>query len=204
MKDHETRMYPVESSDSFVTISPSYLPLVLHWALNTLSALKFLHSRNIAYGDIDLDETCWLSADLSLLLIGFIDSMFVEPEYNELHRSRDWDLVNVDTDLFAWAALLCILLTKKPGVQNGYSSRLIGAPNARQNIVPDVSGHTDFDTIVGDIVRKCFALEYDTADEVWAGFEVVLQSQGYEVEGYGLKGFDPTSILLSATDNLAL
>jgi hypothetical protein len=170
---------------------------VIYWALNTLSALKFVHSHSVAFGDIDLDETCWLSADLSLLLLRFIESTFCDPERNEIHESRikTWRICNVKTDLFAWASLLCILLTKKPGVQNIYNNRRLGGPSLRENRIPDLSVRANFDEVVGDDVRKCFTSAYDTAEELWTEFEIFMRRQGHGVGNYGLLDFDPNTVL---------
>src|SRR5450756_1895406 len=47
LQEHVKTMYPsdLEGHGHAITVSETYRPLVLHWALNTLSALKFVHSH---------------------------------------------------------------------------------------------------------------------------------------------------------------
>jgi len=63
-------MFPTGSS----TVSETFLPLMLNWALQALSGLVFLHSHNnFYYNDLTI-YNYWLSLDLSLSLIGFLNA----------------------------------------------------------------------------------------------------------------------------------
>jgi len=187
-------MYPSELEDKFVAISPKYLPLVIHWALNTLSALRFIHAHDIVYGDLDLHENCCLTQNLSLQLVGFMQSAFQDPERGEFHEGRYGEQYVVESDIFYWAVFLYKLLTNKYYTHRQYD----GGSGWRDELLPqlEVPGYTDMSDVVGNIVKKCFASEYKTADEVWTEFVAVLQKGGYEVEdsGLGLKSFDPSSV----------
>jgi serine/threonine protein kinase len=189
LRKHEKTMYPTELADHTIIVSDTYLPLVLHWALNTLSALKFLHSKGILYGMIHID-CCWLSSDLSMLFVGFLYARFRDEERDELYVGSLYDQ-SIKSDLFGWMCLFNRLLTGT----HQYEWIEMKGPDFENNITPDVpSAVTD---LLGDVVRKCWALEYESSQELWTDLGAALKNKGYEVGDAGLKDFDPTTILRS-------
>jgi hypothetical protein len=163
-------------------LNPDWEPLVIRWALQYLSALKFVHSHGIVYGSNHL-YAC-LDETLSLCLVGFTDSYFDDgymngpaghtesDVYEEFQRGRP----TIKGDLRAWAWRFACFWPK-------YNDMLVSTKLA--NILPGA-----------EVLRKCDLGEYETADQVWSDFEAALLQRGLVVEGDTLKDFDFTPFLL--------
>ncbi|RFU32357.1 hypothetical protein B7463_g4003, partial [Scytalidium lignicola] len=117
--NHQANMYP----DGHI-VNDTFLPLVLNWALQALSALKFIHSHNdFYYNDLTI-YNCWLSSDLSLSLIGFLHAEFRDEwgQLNDGGADRKGSMMrttiikpraNVQSDLFDWGTFVYRLLTNE-------------------------------------------------------------------------------------------
>jgi hypothetical protein len=169
-------MYPPETTNG-VKLDAKYLPLVLQWALHLFSALRFVHSHDIIYHRIPR-SVCYLSSDLSLSLVGFLDSVFTDA-YGK-RPETPWEEPSINGDLLEWAKFYYVLLMPHTGWP------------PCENI--DRAGLAD--QIIGlEVIRKCLAGQYESAGEAWSEFETALNTHGYAVEGDSLKDFDPTDIL---------
>lgn len=190
-------MYPSDSELAPATISGPYRPLVLQWALQLLSGLRFVHSHCIIFGDLN-PSACWLNSDLSVALVGFVSAQFRD-SYDVLHlgSTHSGDLfrlsemqrrVSVKSDLFDWANLVFQLMTNRTPVGPEQPLNTVVAQIARREF-PALSHE-----LMGNVVRKCWMQEYESVDNVSRDVEVYLQEHGYEIEKNHLKEFDPSSI----------
>jgi hypothetical protein len=190
-KDNKLAMYPPELSGEFVRLDPKFQPLVFRWCLHLLSALKFIHSHGVLYGSID-NRSAWLTSDLSLLLVGFMDADF--------HDNNGWwarssvPNVSIKSDIYAWALFAYRLLTNNshhfwPEI---HYFPLEGEPSS----MPD-------DFPAGKVLRNCYTQQYENVDQVWIDFKEAMKSQGYELQGDQLKDFDLAILMgdLNIKDN---
>ncbi|RDW89927.1 uncharacterized protein DSM5745_01702 [Aspergillus mulundensis] len=202
----------------YLKLNPAYRPLIFQWALQLLSALGFIHARNVILGDLHV-HTCWLSApDFSISILGFLDAVYMEPmhgtrytnestwgsEYNFPFHPRlipgrgtgpggrwDRDVATAKTDLFLWAALVFELLTGcwPAGDRNLEDVKGILA----RGLWPRL-GEGGLDGILG----KCWDLGYADADEVKRDLVLVVEGEGWEVggvQGDEIRGLDGARIL---------
>ena len=144
-------LYPADRGAEYARLEPAMVPLVLKWALDALSALKFLHSKNIAFGRYIRHE-CWLSADLSLSLVGFYYARYVGP-----FESQPGDL-GLQSDLFEWAGLVHHLLSKSWDWPEACSKDI--SDEDRNRVLPD-------SFVVREVLLKCWAGSYASAQETW-------------------------------------
>jgi len=184
-------MYPPELRDGPIRLSPRYRLLVINWALQLLSVLKFLHSRGIMYYG-SLPQWCFLSSDLSIKLSGFLDANFVDSYGHRGTAFRDdhYDDLTAKVDLADWAQFYFILM-----IGRGHNEEFAGdhglRPSAR--ILPTLSNE-----IPGaKVVQKCRDRELQSAEYAWSSFVADLQQRGYLVDGDSLKDFDPIAQGLS-------
>ena len=190
-------MYPSDSESAPATISGPYRPLVFQWALQLLSGLSFVHSHGIIFGDLN-PSACWLNSDLSIALVGFVSAQFYD-SYDVLHLgstnlgnlfrlSEMQRRVSVKSDLFDWANLVFQLMTSRTPV----------APEQPLNTVMAQIAQREFPALsqelMGNIIKKCWMQEYNSADDVSRDMEKYLQEHGYKTKENYLKKFNPSSI----------
>jgi hypothetical protein len=170
-------------------LNPDWEPLVIRWALQYLSALKFVHSHGIVYASQHLyacvDET------VSLCLVGFADSYFDDgymngpagrtngDVYEEFQRAQP----TIKGDLRAWAWRIARFWPECDLLLRTTNDTLASTKLA--NILPGA-----------EVFGKCDLGEYETADQVWSDFEAALLQRGLVIEGDSLKDFDFTPFLL--------
>jgi hypothetical protein len=169
--------------------------MVIHWALNTLSALKLLHNCGIFYGSITTHEHSCLTSELSFQLAAFVDAEFVDPVRGEYHEGNIDEKRSVQSDLFGWASLLYALLVKRADDENPEFRENVH-PFGSDNVLPHHFNDPEFLETAGEAVKKCFLKQFESADEAWDEFTNFLRQKGYEVEDHGLskKSFDPVAI----------
>jgi hypothetical protein len=172
--DNSVAMYPPELKQNFLQLGPEFQPLVLRWALQLLSAPKFIHSHNILYGTLDV-QNCWLSSDTSLLLAGFMDAEFRDG-YGFWGRSSV-PTISVKSDIYSWAFFIYRLMTNNyhdwPDTGEFPTTGTLDVPSE----VP-----------ASDVLRKCYTQQYDDAEQVLVDFQAVILGKGYELDGDELKG----------------
>jgi serine/threonine protein kinase len=164
--------------------------------LHIISGLTFVHSHDIIFGELNSDQ-CWLSSNLDLSLVGFINAGFRD-------RSRGYRLVEGDhssgygfappstirdptkqTDLFWFGSTVYQLMT---GYWPGHRSE--------HELVMRRAWLPLETECMGEIVHKCWNAGYDSAEEVKAAIITFVQSMGWEVEGDdNLKGFVAADLL---------
>jgi hypothetical protein len=182
--EHRAVMYPPDLADEYIRLAPAYQPLILSWSLHLLSALRFIHEHNIIFGKIDHD-CCWLSSDLSLSLVGFYDADFRD-EFGFWSRSWLPGRASVKSDIYGWATFLFLFLTEGEYHDWPQNHEVSGSPDLPDRL------------IAREVLRKCCAMEYENADDVWRDFEAALKESGYEVDGDSLKELDPLQLVGSA------
>jgi serine/threonine protein kinase len=181
IEDNNLAMYPPELKQNFIQLSPEFQPLILNWALQLLSALKFIHSHKILYGTLG-NQNCWLSSDLSLLLTGFMDAEFRDG-YG-YRGSSSVPNVSVRSDVYGWALFVYRLMTNNhhdwPEVRDFPMSGTRSVPR---------------ELPAGDVLRKCYTQQYEDVEQVLADFQAAIMEKGYGLDGNVLKGFALTGLL---------
>ena len=187
VKDNHLDLYPPTLEDDHIRLDPKYQPLVLNWALQLLSALKFIHLHNILYGTL-YNRSFWLSSDLSLLLMGFMDAAFRDGYGYRGYSSVP--NVSVKSDLYGWALFVYRLMTNNyhdwPGIQDFPMS---GTPNL-PNEFP-----------AGHVLKKCYMQQYEDVEQLQVDFQAAMVEKGYELEDEKFKEFDPANLLESLNLN---
>jgi hypothetical protein len=79
--------------------------------MQLLSALEFIHSHQIVYNAVNR-KSCFLSANLSLLLVGFVDADFVDSCGNRPDRPGEPEST-VEKDIWAWGRFYYTLITRE-------------------------------------------------------------------------------------------
>ncbi|KAH6714974.1 hypothetical protein BKA61DRAFT_480978 [Leptodontidium sp. MPI-SDFR-AT-0119] len=193
---HRSKMFSSSSSD----VNTTYLPLVLNWALQALSGLAFIHSHeNFYYKDLSI-YNCWLSSDLFLSLIGFLNADFRDQQGclhagfgsfrgPTLRLTRIKPHASVKSDLFDWATFVYTLMTNKEPERDPFNAYLDVPKQIRAKDYPQLSEH-----VMGKIVRKCWLQEYQNAMDVRRDVAAFLLDSGFEVDGDGIRGFVPANI----------
>lgn len=197
---HKSTMYDANR------IIPKYRPLIYQWALHLISGLSFVHSKDIVFGDLRI-EVCWLSKDLSLSLLGFLDAVYKTPgfsrqyinqggryereQFHPCHKPR-WDslLATTQTDLFVWGCLIYQLMT---GFWPGYEQQQRSDAETRALFVNRQWPLLETEYL-GDIIRKCFNYEYQSAEHLKMDIIQFLTVKGWEVDGDKLCGFRATEL----------
>ncbi len=169
-------MYSAPLDGPISRILESHRPLAYQWALHIISGLTFVHSHDVIFGEFDLTQ-CWLSSNLDLSLVGFINAGFWD-------RSRGYRLVEGDhstgcefappktirdptkqTDLFWFGCTVFQLMT---GAWPGH--RLV---NRSEREAADMVVRREWlpleSECMGEIVHKCWGAGYNSAEEVQTG-----------------------------------
>jgi hypothetical protein len=197
-------------------LKPAYRPLIFQWALQVLTALSFIHSKDVILGDLHT-HVCWLQSPDSICILGFLDAVYMEPMYAMRFTNDTWgceynfpfhpslipnkghgpggrwdrDLATVQTDLFLWAGLVYELLTGTwPANERGLDEVRAMLTN---KIWPRL-GEEKLDRIM----TKCWEYGYGSADEVKADLGRALAAEGLMVggvEGDEIQGLDVAQIL---------
>ncbi|KAL4967246.1 uncharacterized protein BDV14DRAFT_170332 [Aspergillus stella-maris] len=203
-----------DSKNNRLYLKPAYRPLIFQWALQLLSGLSFIHSKDVILGDLHV-YTCWLSSPdySSISILGFLDAVYMEPmhstrytnestwgtEYNFPFHPRlipgrgtgpgsrwDRDVATKKTDLFLWAALVFELMTGYwPASGRGFEDV---KDILTRRLWPKL-GEEGLDRIV----EKCWDHGYENADEVKRDLVMFVEGEGWEVkgvEGDEIKGLD--------------
>ncbi|KAF7927434.1 uncharacterized protein EAE97_010109 [Botrytis byssoidea] len=106
------------------------LALIYRWAFNTLSALQYLHSRDVVHYEF-CSETLWLEPDLSLSMLGLWGAHighYCPITGNQMTDIRlEEQFVSFQTDLFDWASSVYGLVTEKGAL--AVLERFEGGPN---------------------------------------------------------------------------
>jgi hypothetical protein len=181
IRDNHTTLYPPALHNNLIRLDLKFQPLVLSWALQLLSALKFVHSHNILYGTLEI-RSFWLSKDLSLLLVGFMDAAFHDGYGYQGYSSVP--NISVKSDLYGWALFVYRLMTN-----NNH-----GWPEIRDfpgNGTPSLP--SDFPA--GEVLQKCYTQRYENVQQLWIDFQAVMTAKGYELDGDLLKDFDIHDLL---------
>ncbi|KAL4735666.1 hypothetical protein BDV11DRAFT_173604 [Aspergillus similis] len=197
-------------------LKPPYRPLIFQWALQVLTALSFIHSKDVIIGDLHT-HVCWLQSPDSICILGFLDAVYMEPMYAMRFTNDTWgreysfpfhpslitgegngpggrwdrDRATVQTDLFLWAGLLYELLT------GAWPAKGRGLEEVRAMLTNKLwprLGEEKLDRIV----TKCREHGYGSADEVKADLGRVLAAEGLVlggVEGNEIQGLDVAQIL---------
>jgi hypothetical protein len=175
-------MYPPSKNNQTIKLSDDFLPLVINWALQLLSALRFIHNHDIRYGSVN-KEVCVLSSSLSISFVGFSGVYFGE-SYGPQQATRN-DPPTVQTDLQSWAKLYYSLVLGDN--QGEYSWHFVFPDPNPEGIHPDAVGC--------QVLLKCRANEYTDATAVWDDFVAELNEKGFTVEEDSLKDFGPPEAL---------
>ncbi|KAH8802493.1 hypothetical protein F5884DRAFT_887029 [Xylogone sp. PMI_703] len=187
--NHQAKMYPAGH-----VISDIFLPLVLNWALQALSALKFIHSHNdFYYNDLTV-YNCWLSSDLTLSLIGFLHAEFRDGwgQLNDGSGERKGSLMrmtivkpraDVQSDLFDWGTFMYQLMTNIDPREEDHDEAYRQIQAQR---FPNLSKD-----LAGELVAKCWRQYYLNVDELRADMVQFMKGKGYDVEEHSdiIKGF---------------
>jgi hypothetical protein len=196
---------PPDSASSRVL--PAYRPLVYQWALHLLSALGFVHSHDVVFGDLG-SRHCWLSSSpsLSLSLVGFVNAGFrrydgggglYEGDYAGGEPFHPLSLVRgprcvptAQMDLFMWGCLVYELMTGLwPG--NGLGQSM---GDVRQ-MVPRREWPPLEKKCMGEVVRRCWEGVYQSAEDIKRDVIAFLEADGWEINGEDdLGGFDAASM----------
>lgn len=191
------QMYSMrETSD--VQITPTCLLLVYRWALQILSALSELHRNGIIHMDIVSPDCFWLYNDLSIALVGFQSAGFVnlrgERAKRDAHcgeefrypwvRNTQQERPTVKVDLFDWATLVYTLMTDESPV-DGRTKGVEVEEMIRIGSLPVVEEEK-----LGNLVKRCWQGEYESASAVMADLKAFLTRRGFEVEDEDIRGYD--------------
>lgn len=191
---------PLETASS--RIKKDFLPLAYQWSLQLASALRLIHSRGIAYGEIT-DATCWLSSpSLSISLAGFLGAEFQDVEKNwnfpgyfysgedfspkyskHEHASKS---PTVKTDIFIFGRIVYLMMTSQsPGDGMDKSWEEIS------QMVRDEDWPAIEPEYLGNILHKCWNFRYERMEEVTSELKAAIQAQGWEIKGDDeLEGLD--------------
>lgn len=194
------------SLPSRTRVVPEYRPLIYQWALNLISALSFVHSHEVVFGDLCIG-TCWVSAppSLALSLVGFVNASFrvassgslaegeanSEEPFHPLNlQSRHAVVPTMKTDLFLWGCLVYELMTSLwPGRGSGKSDAEIKLAIAQRRWPELEREH------LGDVVRKCWEYAYEDAQAAKGDLVAFLSRDGLQVrDGDELQGFQAAGI----------
>ncbi|KAF7184179.1 hypothetical protein CNMCM7691_004804 [Aspergillus felis] len=191
------------NADGQTRITPKYRPLIYQWALHLVSALSFVHSKNILFGDLQI-ELCWLSSSLSLSLLSFLDAVYIDSQtmrkyINGTGRDepfhpcniprRHSQVATVHTDLFLWGCLVYQLMTESwPGHEQDRQDAEM------RHMVVEHQWPILEREYLGDIVRKCWECGYVDVEELKRDLDDFLTSKGWEVDGDELCGFQATEL----------
>ncbi|KAH7359639.1 hypothetical protein BKA66DRAFT_574110 [Pyrenochaeta sp. MPI-SDFR-AT-0127] len=198
IRQHKTTMYSAPLDTESSRILPLYRPLIYQWALHLVSGLSFVHAHNIVWGDLNLAH-CWLSADaqLSLSLAGFVNAAFSTypgdwtfgEAFHPCEHQRD---PTKHTDLFLYGCVVYELMTGNwPGNSlTGRSWRDIAMMIPRRQWPALEVVH------MGQIVRKCWAGEFENIDQLKADVVAFLEDLDWVIErDDNLRGLDFANLL---------
>jgi hypothetical protein len=184
-RHNHVALYPPALNNNFIRLAPEFQPLVLNWALQLLSALRFIHSHNMLYGTLET-RSFWLSKDLSLLLVGFMDAAF-----RDGYGYRGYSSVpniSVKSDLYGWALFVYRLMTNN----NQDWPEIRDFPQDGTPSLP-----SDFPA--GEVLQKCYTQQYENVQQLWIDLQAAVTRKGYELDGDVLKDFDLNSLLQGLT-----
>ncbi|KAF1988219.1 hypothetical protein K402DRAFT_391982 [Aulographum hederae CBS 113979] len=162
-------------------VAPQYLPLALSWVLQTLSAVIFVHSKEIFFGNLGT-HICWLQEDLSIKIVGFVEAKFVN-EYGDLaeaskhfgpwfqYSEEEEELGTVESDLHFWASLVYTFMT---GLDVDESPERL---QEGEKTIPKLPAE-----LMGEILTKCWNAQYSSASEAMQDVEAFLVAHGFQVE----------------------
>jgi serine/threonine protein kinase len=203
IEQNKTAMYSAPSNAVSSRILASHRPLVYQWALHLISGLAFIHAENIVLSDFNL-EHCWLSSDahMSLSIVGFVNAGFWRRDIGVwYHCSRtsgecfhplNWtsDDTTQQTDVFVYGCLVYELMTGfRPGEHMGKSEAEIAMMVSRKDWPPLETEH------MGEIVRKCWAGDFEDAAQVKTEVVAFLERLGWSIEGNDdLQGFNVANL----------
>jgi len=187
LRRRDSAMYPPNPSGSS-SIAPEHLHLVYRWALQILTALSTIHSKEMIHMDVQSTESCRLREDLSLALVGFVGSSFwnlrgerfLDSSSNwetRLETSNSWEHKVPDDkhDLYDWASIVYRLMTDHCTSDDMFKTK-------------------DFpkleDEKLGGFVRRCWEGEYEKASDLSRDVVAYLREQGVDVEGDDIRGFE--------------
>jgi serine/threonine protein kinase len=187
-------------NNSASRVLPTYRPLIYQWALQLISGLEFIHSKQVIFGDMGTCH-CWLSSSLSISIVGFLEAGFNPSIYGGMicpgETSKIWAFhplaglrgkeaePTYQTDLFLWGCMVYRLMTGFwPGDRLGKSSRDLELMAPRKEW-PALEREC-----MGRIIHKCWNQEYQNAAEIKKAVSLFLEQEGWEIEnGDDLAGF---------------
>ncbi|EMR82244.1 putative serine threonine protein kinase protein [Botrytis cinerea BcDW1] len=187
--------FALHSHPTFAT-NPLSLAIIYRWAFNTLSALQYLHSRDVVHHEF-CSETLWLEPDLSLSMLGLWGAHVGHYCPNTGNQMTDIRLeerfVSFQTDLFDWASWVYGLVTGKGAlaVLEGFE----GGPNEmeeeRRRRVAAKQFPVLGEEMLGAVVGKCWRSEYTSSMEAVDELKAFLEQMGFQCEENGdLVDFD--------------
>jgi serine/threonine protein kinase len=200
LDQHGAEMYSAPFDVPSSRILPEYRPLAYQWVLNFISGLAFVHGHDVIFGDPDLTQ-CWLSSDLRLSLVGFINAGFLDKERWSRVVEGDWSGIYGEypdgrnptktTDLVLFGYTVYELMTAYwPAIRSSVRPWKKSGVDVPRHQWPRLE--TEY---MGDIVRKCCKGEYTNANDVKVVVVDFLEDLGWEVdEDDNLKGFDATGL----------
>jgi hypothetical protein len=187
LKEHHSRIYEPGFGTHISVIDVKHIPLIINWALQSLSMLKFLHSHNMRARC--LDTNLWyLSSTLSISLAGLLYSDFTDSfGYRKIvHYSQ----ATTQRDLWSWGMWYYhLFFNYSDGANLDYFWPTVSPQHDAnpEGVHPDIPGYK--------VLLKCRVEGYESAIEVWNDFEAALKEEGYIVEGDSLKDFGPVQSL---------
>jgi hypothetical protein len=143
------------------------------------------------------DKSCFLTKDLSILLVGFMGAEFVDSFGNRPYtRDRPEILERLEStmqlDLWHWEKFYYTLMT-----QGSFAGEHWWPPNPSQDYGLEI--HSE---VVGaDVLLKCQDRKGDDATVVREEFVAAVLQAGYVVEGDCLKNFGPLKVIDSRDQN---
>ncbi|KAF7960350.1 hypothetical protein EAE96_000035 [Botrytis aclada] len=176
--------------------NPLSLPLIYRWAFNTLSALRYLHSRDVVHYEF-CSETLWLQPDLSVSVLGLWGAHlghFCPTTGNQmLDIGLEERLVSFRSDLFDWASWVYGLVTGEGAwaVLEGFEGGGNEMEEERRRRVDAKIFPVFGEEVVGAVVGKCWRGESASSVEAVDELKGFLEQRGWECGEHGdLLGFD--------------
>ena len=138
--------------------------LSLRWSRQAAEALYFCHSKQVFHGDIRCGNLL-LDRHFDLKIGDFTGSSIDQSEalsyYDTDHLlPQDHYVISIKTEIFAFGSMLYQIVSGNRPYY--YLESSMKEQNFRQQRFPDITGYG----FLGDIITKCWHLEYETMADV--------------------------------------
>ncbi|KAH7079568.1 kinase-like domain-containing protein [Paraphoma chrysanthemicola] len=199
IQQNRATMYSAPLDAASSRILGVHRPLMYQWALHIISGLSFIHAHDIIFGELNLSH-CWLSSDLHLSLVGFVNAGFWRRAtgvwYDCTRTSSEWFHPlehqykhTTQTDLFLYGCVVYELMTGFwPGDRTGKSGPEIAMMVSRKEWPPLETEH------MGEIVRKCWAGDFEDAKQLKAEVVAFLEGSGWSIDDDNLQGLGASKL----------